>query len=90
MTLAGTGTAAAPQLFEAMSDDLGNVAAGFHNNFAYGALALANNTYVQLVDNAHNSAGTGAEAVYAGSLNVPGGDHARPEWPALLRALHPN
>ena len=43
-----------------MSQDLGNVAAGFQNNFAYGTLTLSNNTYVQLVDNATNSPGTGA------------------------------
>src|SRR5439155_26776820 len=36
-------------------------------------IALANNTYVKLVDNAHNSAGTGAEAGYAGDLVVPAG-----------------
>src|SRR5262249_43556491 len=73
VTLAGSGTAAARQLLEAMSNDVGNVAAGFQKNFAYGAVALANNTYVRLVDNAHNSAGTGPEAVYAGSLLVPAG-----------------
>jgi hypothetical protein len=42
VTLAGSGTAAAPQLLEAMSSDLGNVAAGYQKNFAYGAVALAN------------------------------------------------
>jgi type VI protein secretion system component Hcp len=73
VTLAGSGTSAAPQMLEAMSSDLGNVAAGFTSNFAYGPLALANSTYVQLVDNAHNSAGTGAEAVYADSLTLPAG-----------------
>jgi RHS repeat-associated protein len=73
VTLAGSGTSTTPQQLEAMSNDLGNLAAGFDRNFAYGELALANNTYVQLVDNAHNSAGTGAEAVYAGTLSVPAG-----------------
>src|SRR5262249_19060407 len=73
VTLAGSGTAAPPQPVEAMSNDLGNVTAGFTNNFAYGTLALANNTYVQLVDNAHNSAGMGAEAVYTNTLSVPAG-----------------
>jgi RHS repeat-associated protein len=71
--LAGSGSAASPQLFEVMSNDAGKIAAGFQKNFAYGAIALANNTYVKLVDNAHNSAGTGPEAVYAGSLLVPAG-----------------
>ncbi len=73
VTLAGSGTAAAPQLLEAMSNDLGAVAAGFQANFAFDTLALGNNTYVRLVDNAHNSAGTSAEAVYADALVVPSG-----------------
>jgi hypothetical protein len=56
-----------------MSGDLGNVAAGFHGNFAYGTLALSNNTYVKLVNNSINSPGSSAEAVYAESLIVPSG-----------------
>jgi hypothetical protein len=69
----GSGSASSPQLLEAMSQDLGAVAAGFVHNFAYGALVLANNTYVRLVDQSHNSAGAGAEALYADSLAVPAG-----------------
>ena len=57
---------------EAMSQDLGNVPAGFGHNFAYGTLNLGGND-VQLVDDAHNSAGTGSEALYVGSLIVPYG-----------------
>jgi hypothetical protein len=68
---AGIGNAASPQLLETMSNDLGSVEAGFTKNFAYGPVLLGSNTYVRLVDNAHNSAGTGAEAVYAASLSVP-------------------
>ena len=71
--LDGSGTAAAPQLLEAMGNDLGNVAAGFSQNFAYGTLALGNNTYVKLVDQSVNSGGTGPEAVYASSVVVPSG-----------------
>ena len=57
-----------------MSQDLGNVPAGFQDNFAYGTLALANNTYVQFVDKAKNSAGsTGPEALYVNALVVPVG-----------------
>ena len=67
----GFGTAAAPQLLEAMSQDLGDIARGYTKNFAYGALVLGDNNYVRLVDNEHNSAGTGAEAIYASSLTVP-------------------
>jgi hypothetical protein len=69
----GSGTAAAPQTLEVMSQDLGNVAAGFTNNFAYYGLSLSNSTYVRLVDNSHNSQGGAAEALYVDNLNVPGG-----------------
>jgi hypothetical protein len=72
LLLNGPGTAAAPQLLEGMSQDLGDVAAGFQNNFAYGTLALGNHTYVQLVDNAKNSpAGSGPEALYVNALILP-------------------
>ena len=69
----GSGTVASPQLLEAMSDDLGNVAAGFVNNFVYGELTLANNTYVELVDQSQNVPGSGPNAVYAQSVIVPAG-----------------
>jgi RHS repeat-associated protein len=69
----GSGTAAAPQVLEAMSDDMSNVAAGFVNNFVYGELTLANNTYVKLVNQSNNSGGSGADAVYAQSVVVPAG-----------------
>src|SRR5262249_52904954 len=70
---AGAGTPAAPQLLEAMGQDVGNAAAGFNKNFVYYNLALANNTYVKLVDQSDNVAGSGAEAVYANNLIVPAG-----------------
>ena len=56
-----------------MSQDLGNVAAGFIKNFDYGTLALGNGTYVRLVDNAHNSSASGSEALYVNGLIVPSG-----------------
>jgi RHS repeat-associated protein len=71
--LNGMGMAATPQLLEVMSQDLGNVPAGFNRNFAYGTLALGNNTYVRLVDQARNSPGTAPEALYVNSLIVPAG-----------------
>ncbi|MBI5758610.1 MAG: hypothetical protein HZA46_08840, partial [Planctomycetales bacterium] len=71
--LIGSGTAANPQLLEVMSRDLGNVADGFRNNFNYGTLALANNTYVRLVDDSNNAAGAEGEALYVNSLVVPSG-----------------
>src|SRR5262249_10167299 len=73
VTLNGSGIQAAPQTFEVMGADQGNVAAGFSNNFAYYELELANNTYVRLVDAVHNSGGTGAEALYVDNLIVPAG-----------------
>jgi hypothetical protein len=71
--LNGHGTAATPQQLEVMSQDQGAVAAGFSHNFAYGALALGGNNYVKLVDNFHNSPGTGPEALYVNALIVPSG-----------------
>ena len=67
------GTASSPLLLEAMGQDLGSLAAGFTNNFVYGEIELGGGTYVRLVDNARNSAGTGQEAVYVNSLDVPSG-----------------
>jgi len=71
--LDGHGTAASPQLLETMSQDLGSVNAGFFHNFAYGTLALANNTYLKLVDQSINAPGSGNEAAYVNSLVVPAG-----------------
>jgi hypothetical protein len=73
LILNGSGTVGSPQQLEAMSADLGAVQSGFNNNFAYGILSLANNTYVKLVDLSDNAAGAGAEAVYVKKLVVPGG-----------------
>ena len=73
VSLNGTGTSAVPQLLEVMSQDLGNVSAGFDRNFTYGTLSVAPGNYVKLIDNAHNSSGTGSEALYVNSLVVPAG-----------------
>lgn len=67
------GTVNPPQLLEAMSQDLGNVSAGFNSNFAYSTLELTANTYVELVDNSANSPGNAPEAVYVNDLIVPAG-----------------
>ena len=73
LVLNGTGTAVAPQNLEAMSNDLGSGAAASANNFNYGTLSVGAGNYVTLVDQSDNSAGVGAEAVYAGRLIVPSG-----------------
>ena len=73
LILNGSGTAALPQLLEVMGTDLGSSPVGFIHNFNYGILELANNTYVELVDQFHNSTGTGREALYVNSLIVPAG-----------------
>jgi hypothetical protein len=73
MTLMGKGTAASPQLLEVMSSDLGNLPAGFTNNFAYGSLSVASGDYVKLTDLANNSGGAGPEAIYVNSLSIPTG-----------------
>src|SRR5262249_11507048 len=72
VVLSGPGTAAAPQLFEVMGQDRGNVAAWSTRNFQLGTLQLSG-TYARLVDNADNAAGTGAEALYVDNLIVPAG-----------------
>jgi YD repeat-containing protein len=69
----GSGTTSAPELLEAMSQDLGNSPAGFTNNFDYNEISLENNTLVRLVNNAVNSGGTAAEALYVNTLIVPAG-----------------
>ena len=56
-----------------MSYDLGPQASGFISNFAYGTLALANNTYLKLVDLSDNAPGTEPESLYTNSLIVPAG-----------------
>ena len=47
--------------------------AGFTHNFAYAYLALNDNSYVRLVDDAHNSNGTGVESSYVNELDIPSG-----------------
>ena len=70
----GSGTATSPQQLEAMSVDDGAVNSGFNHNFAYGTLTLANNTCVQLVNDArNNTASTKPEAVYVNTIAVPAG-----------------
>jgi hypothetical protein len=66
----GAGTSGNPQLLELMGRDLGNVAAGFSDNFNYGTITLGN-TYLRLVDHSDNS--DGPEAAYVNSLVVPAG-----------------
>ncbi len=67
------GTSNPPQRLEAMSEDMGNVTAGYTNNFDYGTLKLTANTYVELVDQSANSPGNAPNAVYVNNLIVPSG-----------------
>ena len=71
--LDGTGTSSSPQLLEAMSRDIGPSSYGYYQNFAYGTLALSNNTFARLVDESDNATGTAAEAVYVDVLVIPTG-----------------
>ncbi len=73
VNLDGSGTSSIPQFLEVMGNDLGNVSAGFHDNFAYGTLALGSNDYVRLVDLANNSGSSSPEALYVNTLIVPSG-----------------
>ena len=69
----GSGTAAAPQLLEAMGCDMGLALGGFLNNFDYGTLALTSSTYVKLVDQSQNTTSGTSEALYVHTLTVPAG-----------------
>lgn len=71
VTFNGAGNASSPQQIEVMSRNLGAVAAGFKNNFAFGAIVLGNNTRLQLVDLARNTTASTPEAVYANAIVVP-------------------
>ena len=56
-----------------MGNDLGNVSAGFDDNFAYNTLVLGSNDYVRLVDLQNNSGSSSPEALYVNTLIVPSG-----------------
>ncbi len=56
---------------EIMGRDLGNVPAGYTNNFAYGTLQLAGGVTVTLINAADNV--PGAEALYVDTIIVPAG-----------------
>jgi RHS repeat-associated protein len=69
----GTGTKAAPQSLEVMSQDEGATGTAFADNFVYDQLSIENDTYVQLVDRSQNVLTSGAEALYVNELVVQGG-----------------
>jgi hypothetical protein len=72
--LDGNGTVSSPQKLELMELGQGNVTAGYAGSLAYGMLQLGSDTYVELVDQFHNSSsGSNAEAGYTHSLLVPTG-----------------
>ncbi len=73
VNLDGAGTSTIPQFLEVMGDDLGNVSAGFHDNFAYNTLVLGSNDYVRLVDLQDNSGSGSPEALFVNTLIVPSG-----------------
>jgi hypothetical protein len=73
VNLIGAGKATAPQFLEVMSNDVGNVPAGFNRNFAYDTLSVAPGDFVRLTDVARNSGGSGQEALYVNTLVVHGG-----------------
>lgn len=56
---------------EVMSRDLGNIPAGYSNNFAFGTLQLAGGVTLALINSADNSPGT--EALYVDTIIVPAG-----------------
>jgi hypothetical protein len=64
------GSAGAPALLEAMSQDRGADSEGYSENFAYGTLELTSGFY-RLVNNSDNYPGEGTEAVYVEKLVLP-------------------
>jgi hypothetical protein len=72
-TVVLTGALAGPaQLLEVMSQDRGDAARGFVNNFAYGGtLEVAAGKEVRLVNRARNFPGRTPEALYVDTLVVP-------------------
>jgi hypothetical protein len=80
------------RLLEVMSRDLGNIPAGFSQNFVYGTLQLTAGTNVTLVNNSDNA--PGAEALYVNSLIVPAGStldsQASASSPAPRRSTAPS
>ena len=69
--LDGAGNSSSPQLLEAMSQDLGAVAAGFARNFVYNTLTIGGSDYVRLVDQSQNTNSGAPEALYVDTLIVP-------------------
>ncbi len=69
----GSGSASAPQLFEAQGADNGNAYPLNNQNFYINKLELASGAYVKLQDLVKNSAGNGGDVLYVGSLVVPAG-----------------
>src|SRR5439155_12467975 len=53
--------------------DQGSDPRSFTENLAYDTLIVGTHTHVKLVDQSHNSTGSGPEAVYVNSLIVPAG-----------------
>ena len=84
VNLDGSGTSTIPQFLEAMSNDLGNVSAGFLDNFAYNTLAVGSNDYVRLdgpVEQQWLLEPGSALRQYPGRTRRL---DARPQWPAPL------
>lgn len=71
--LNGAGTSTSPQLLEVYSRDSGLNHGAFFDNSALNSLKLANGTYVKLVDQSDNVAGSSLEALYAQSISIPRG-----------------
>jgi len=68
---AGNSSASNPQFLEAPSRDFLLNAAGFNpDNYLFGAIEIAANRYVKLIDDSDNASGIGKEAVYTNALIV--------------------
>ncbi len=71
--LFNSGIIGTPQLLEVMGGDVGATSAGFTNNYAYGKVELAANTFVRLTNAEVNWNDSRAEAIYIHTLIVGAG-----------------
>ena len=68
-----------------MGRDEGLASSGFSHNFVYGTLALASNTYVQLVDQSQNTTSGAARGPLRQLARRVCGGHSGPQWAASVR-----
>ena len=89
LILDGAGTASSPQLMEVMSEDVGTSQVGFIHNFSYGSVVLANNTYVELINQYPKFFREWPRSTLRQLASSPCGNHSEFEWLSGLYAGFP-